>query len=220
MIAIQTAPNQNGAENEKFEELLPLIRRIAAIAFRGHPHERREDLIAEAVANAFCAFKRLVIRGKADLVYATPLARFAIKQVRSGRRVGGKLNVGDVSSEYAQQSKGFTVERLDRYNQRRAEWKEVLVEDRHAGPADIAACRIDFAAWLQTLSSKQRKAADLLATGETTSGVARKVGLSEGRISQIRRELMQAWELFHGFVDGADQTEIVGSLAACGEPGC
>ena len=36
--------------------------------------------------------------------------------MRDGRRVGVKLNVRDVSSAYAQQAKGFTVERLDRYD--------------------------------------------------------------------------------------------------------
>jgi DNA-binding NarL/FixJ family response regulator len=74
----------------------------------------------------------------------------------------------------------------------------VLVEDKTATPADIAACRIDFAAWLLTLTNSQRRAANLLATGETTTVVAKKVGLTAGRVSQMRRELMRAWELFHG----------------------
>ena len=60
----------------------------------------------------------------------------------------------------------------------------------------MAACRIDFAAWLNTLSDRQRKIAGALATGETTKVVARKFGLTAGRISQLRRELKEAWEAF------------------------
>ena len=201
MIAIQTAPV---TQNDKFEQMLPQIQRQASLAFRGEPHERREDLIAEVVANAYVAYARLVERGKQDVIYATPLAQYAIKQVRSGRRVGSKLNVRDVSSEYAQRSKGFRVENLDRYNQRRDEWKEVVVEDRHAGPAEIAACRIDFAAWLQTLNDMQRKAAGLLAVGETTTTAAEEMGVTAGRISQLRRELKDGWERFHGLVGSSD----------------
>lgn len=215
--------NQARPTPPTFEQLLPQIEKQASLAFRGEPYERREDLIAEVIANAFIAYVRLVQRGKEDLAYATPLAQYAIKQVRSGRRVGSKLNVRDVSSEYAQKSKGFKVESLDQYNQRREQWKEVLVEDKSATPADVATCRIDFAAWLTTLSKTQRKAADLLATGESTTEVAKKVDLTPGRISQIRRELKRAWERFHGLVigdDGQAVTDLAAvnrSLAVCGE---
>ena len=82
---------------EHFLSLLPAIADQARFAFRGEPRERRQELIAEVVANAFVAFVRLVERGLTDVIYPTPLAQFAIKQVRDGRRVGAKLNVRDVS---------------------------------------------------------------------------------------------------------------------------
>ena len=68
-----------------FENLLPAIHQQAQVAFLSHPREEREELIAEVVANAFCAFHRLAQRGKTELAYATPLAWYAIRQVRSGR---------------------------------------------------------------------------------------------------------------------------------------
>lgn len=68
--------------------------------------------------------------------YVEKRLRDAVKQVRDGRRVGGRLNVRDVSSEYAQQAKRFVVERLDRYDAEEGKWREVLIEDRKAGPAD------------------------------------------------------------------------------------
>jgi hypothetical protein len=35
-----------------------------------------------------------------------------------------------------------------------------------------------------------------LSTGETTNGAARIFGVSPSRISQLRRQLQQAWEVF------------------------
>ena len=50
----------------------------------------------------------MVQLSKQDVAYATPLAQYAIKQVRSGRRVGTKINIRDVSSRHAQAAKGIT----------------------------------------------------------------------------------------------------------------
>jgi len=93
----------------QFVAMLPQIRKLARLAFRAARPELKEELIAEVVANAFCAFNRLVERGKEDIAYATPLAAFAVKQVRSGRRVGGRLNVRDITSRHAQLAKGIAV---------------------------------------------------------------------------------------------------------------
>ena len=119
-------------------------------------------------------------------------------QVRDGRKVGGKLNVQDVSSEYAQRQKKFSVERLDQFDQVEDVWMEVFIEDRNAGPAEVATTKIDFAAWLKSLPARVRRIAKVLATGERTSIVAEKFGVSAGRISQLRKELAQSWKKFQG----------------------
>ena len=126
------------------------------------------------------------------------IANKAIKQVLVGRRVGAKLNVRDVSSEYAQRSKKFSVDRLDHFDEKTGEWQEVLVEDRKAGPAEIAAARIDIGEWFSRLPKHKRRIAKTLARGETTKQAARKFKVSPGRISQTRRELQQAWLDFQG----------------------
>jgi hypothetical protein len=71
------------------------------------------------------------------------------------------------------------------------------VDDKRATPADTAASRIDFAAWLDRLSARRRKIAQVLATGESTSAAARRFRVSP-RISQIRRELHQVWQRYQG----------------------
>jgi len=185
-----------GQHSDQFLSLLPTITEQARFAFRNERYEQREELVAETIANAFVAFVRLVNRGMTSVIYATPLAHYAIKQVRAGRRVGAKLNVRDVSSEYAQRNKHFTVERLDRYDAENGEWREVLIEDRHAGPAQTAAARIDIGQWFASLPRKKRRIAESLATGMTTKAAARRFRLSAGRISQLRRLFLESWADF------------------------
>jgi FixJ family two-component response regulator len=95
-------------------------------------------------------------------------------------------------------TKGFTIERLDRFNQRTGQWREALVEDRTAGPAEIAETRLDFASWLKTLSNRDRELAETLARGETTGAVARMFHVSAARVSQLRRDLCKSWRAFVG----------------------
>ena len=93
--------------------------------------------------------------------------------------------------------KGFVVERLDRFDDEKSEWKEVLIEDRRAGPAcKTAAARIDVATWLRSLGRKKRRIAQTLARGETTGKVARLFGISAGRVSQLRQEFQKSWNEF------------------------
>ena len=108
------------------------------------------------------------------------------------------MNCKDVSSLHCQLQKGVCVERLDRRDPKTGGWSEVLVEDRHSTPADIARVRIDFAAWLQTLSRRTRKIAETLSTGETTQKTAKHFGVSASRVSQLRRQLQESWQDFMG----------------------
>ena len=182
--------------HKKFLVMLPLIRRHAAVSFRHLDAEARAEAVSEAVANALVAFRRLVELGKVDVAYASPLARYAVAQVRAGRRVGTSLNCKDISSLHCQNQKRLTLERLDYYDTEEMCWAEVLVEDRHAGPAQTAASRIDFGNWLGTLPARQRRIASVLATGETTLATARRFRLSPGRVSQLRQELKRGWDVF------------------------
>ena len=187
--------------------MLPQIRRQASTAFRNQRSEAREDLIQEVVANSYRAWVLLVRRGKESVVYPTPLAQFAIRQVRDGRRVGGRLNGQDILSPAAGRLHGFTVQRFDQKDRQTGVWNEQLVEDRRAGPAETAAARMDLAAWLCTLSKRNRQIAKALSVGETTAAVAQKFSLSPGRVSQLRDWLRQHWEQFQG------DSQLVGCVA-------
>jgi len=154
--------------------------------------------VQEVLVNAMLAYVRLFERGRVACAYPTVLARFAVAQYRVGRRVGAKLNGSDVLSPYAQRKNDIKVESLDRGDRLHGPWCEVLIEDKNAGPADTAAARLDFASWLDSLTTRYRKIADALSVGSTTSEVAKQFHVSPGRISQIRRQLLESSQRFHG----------------------
>ncbi len=130
------------------------------------------------------------------------------------------MRIGDALSTYALYRKQFSVERLDHFSEEDGCWGEVLVEDRRATPADVAAWWIDFAEWLRRLTARLRKVALPLAAGETTSAAARMFGVSAVRISRIREVLRRSWEAFQGAPAIGVQTQPVTARGDtwCGPP--
>jgi len=181
-----------------FEEMIPVIETHARVSFRHLNPDAREEAIQETICNACQAYARLAELGKTDLAYASVLASFGVAQVRDGRKVGNTLNIRDVSSDYCQQRKNLILERLDHYDSEEDAWNQILVEDKHAGPAQIAATRIDFAAWLKTLKPRTRKIARFLSLGHRTKDTAKTFNTSTCRVSQLRRELYESWQSFCG----------------------
>ena len=184
-----------------FLRMLPAIRTQARFGFRNLRLEARAEAVQEVIANAFVAYRRLVELGHEDLAYPTPLAQYAIAQIREGRQIGNRLNVHDITSRYCQRRMGIRIDRLNRFDDRRQSWVELVLEDRNATPAEIAILRIDFRRWLALLPRRHRCIAQKLAIGETTKTVAQQYGVSAGRISQLRRELQEAWREFQGEVE-------------------
>ena len=109
--------------------------------------------------------------------------------------MGTPVNKRDVLSPA---NRRVTVQPLQHFDQGDGEWKEVLVEDKHAGPAETAAARLDVAKWFRKLPLTKRRIARVLAGGETTLATARRFGLTAGRVSQLRRELQASWRELQG----------------------
>lgn len=199
MIAVARPTDTRYVErHELFLALLPKIRSYARKAFRHLGVEAREEAVAEVTANAYAAFDRLVERGKLDVVFATALVRFAIRQFHSGRRVGSRFTIRDVTSPAAQRRHGFCVERIDRSDPATGQWVEAVVEDTKTPVADQAAFRCDFPAWLRKQKPRDARIAKALSLGHTTAAVARRFRVTAARVSQIRCELHESWSAFHG----------------------
>src|SRR5262249_53763961 len=75
--------------------------------------------------------------------------------------------------------------------------EDALVENTVSPVPDQVAFRLDFPAWLATLSRRNREIAEDMALGHGTGHLARRFGLTQGRISQLRRELYESWRRFH-----------------------
>jgi hypothetical protein len=202
--ATGSTTESSGRWQDRFACLLPSITRQARYYFKHLSAEAAEEVVQETVATAFVAYARLVKLGKEGSTSAGPLARFAVRRTRSGRTIAGSVNVNDVTSQWCQCRRGIRRESLDQPAEH-AEWREIVVEDRRATPAEIAITRIDFEAWLCSLSHRMREIAEALATGEGTKQVARRFGLTDGRISQLRRELHRSWDLLQEEAHGSSK---------------
>jgi hypothetical protein len=113
------------------------------------------------------------------------MARFAVAQVKDGRRVGGRLNCEDISSLYWQRRKGVVIERLHHFHVEENAWEEIVVEDRNATPAEVAH-HAEFGRQRDVLESerreiaKQRRSESLLAPVMESFGLLRAVALVLG----------------------------------------
>jgi hypothetical protein len=193
---VSASPSLSEENRRQFTQMLPAIRRQIAIQSRLVPRSQREEFQANALGLACEMFLRLIQRDRAELAYPMPLATYACRQTREGRQCGTSLNVRDLTSRHCQHQTGVRGHSLQQRDPETGDWQELVVEDRQASPADVAATRIDFREWLATLSHKKREIAEWLAQGESTQAVARQFRVSNGRISQLRRELQASWEEF------------------------
>lgn len=187
------------AWHQGFLRMLPAICLHARISFRHLDPEAREEAVQEVVCNACSAVARLAALNKLDLAYPSVLAHFAVNQVKDGRKVGCKMNINDVLSPYCQQRKNVKVTSIDHFDDEENQWQEAVVEDTRLAPVpDVVAFRVDFSEWLKLLPRRNRRIAENLALGHRTQDVARRFSVSEGRVSQLRRELAESWRTFVG----------------------
>ena len=181
---------------QRFLEMLPMIEQQARVAFRGLATDAKEDAIAETIANALCAFRRLHERGEMHRAFASALTRYAVAQVRDGRRVGTSQSSRDVYSSRAKRQAGYDMVSLGTPGEQVGEWTECLIDNRRTPVPDQAAFRIDYPRWLNSQTPRNRRIAERLSMGYSTGEVAKEFRISPARISQLRRELAESWYAF------------------------
>ena len=191
MIAINNESQNNAsAWQNAFVEMLPEIKRRLRIAFCRLAAEAREDAIAEGIAHCLLAYVRLHEQGRTQVATASSLAWYSSRRIRHGRPAVGRMNSKEPLSRCA---KGGSGNRFARQN---GEWIDTLAEDKRASVPDQVAAKLDVRAWFATLTKRTKAIARDLAYGCSTSEVARKYGVTAGRISQVRRSLEESWAAF------------------------
>ena len=197
MIAIsRDGPQKSSGWQSGFVALLPEIQQRLRQAFRHRDDAGLDEAIADGMVHCLMAYARLFEQGRSESVTASRLVYYAAKHVRSGRIAGCRLSSREPLSRYAQLRRGIRIESLQTDDPRDRNWIDALAHDRRSSVLDLVAARLDVAAWLATLCRRTRQIAADLAQGCTTSEVARKFGVSAGRISQMRKELKSSWGEF------------------------
>jgi hypothetical protein len=161
--------------------------------------EAKFEAYAETVALAWMWFIRLAKQGKHPEHFVSAIASYAARAVRSGRRLCGQEKSKDPLSSRAQVQGGFTVSPIPDWSSLNGSpFDEALHDNRDTPVLDQVCFRLDFPAWLCTRTSRDRKIIRTLMTGEKPVALARRFGLSEGRLSQLRQEYRQDWRSFCG----------------------
>jgi len=127
-----------------FLRMLPGITDFARQRFMHLGPDAKQEAVAEVIAAALVMFVHLAHAGRESLAYPTVLAMYGVRRYRSGRKVAGSQGSRDVMSRRCQLARGITVEQLTRPSDDGSSWQEIVVEDKHAGPAEVAATRMDF----------------------------------------------------------------------------
>jgi hypothetical protein len=186
------------ALHEGFLAILPRIEVHAGMCFRHLKcTHQKDDALAEVIALAWKWYVRLRNQGKDAAGFASVLAGFAARRVRCGRRLCSKEKSKDVLTRSAQVRHGFTVAPLPLTSRLGDNVFDDALRDNMQTPVPDQVCfRCDFPRWHGTHSERDRRLIDDLVVGERTGDVARKHGLSSGRVAQLRREFHQDWEEF------------------------
>jgi hypothetical protein len=181
-----------------FLALLPRIELHAVIFFRHVrcPH-KKEDCVAETVAVAWKWYRQIAERGKDARRFPAALASLAARHVKDGRRLCGQERSRDALSPLAQARHGFAVGKLPDFETLSSNPLHEALHDNTRSPVDEQVCfRLDFPRWLVRLGDRRRRLAQDMALGHRTQDLAKAYGLTQGRISQLRRELHLDWTLF------------------------
>jgi RNA polymerase sigma factor (sigma-70 family) len=109
------------------------------------------------------------------------IAYFALKSVHSNR-------------QYRESSRSLLSPKRRDAKPLRSTIDIAVVARDGSDPARVAAFRIDFDQWRQSLTDKQRQMVELLIQGYTTQEVAEIIGCSPGNVSQYRRRLAESWD--------------------------
>jgi len=185
----------------RFLAILPRVQTHAEIHFR---HIRcpgkRDDAVAEVIAVCWRWFLRIEEQGKDVNEFVSTLADYAVRHVRRGRHLCGQEAKKDAISPLAQRMHDFVTKALPQYDTSTEDNKmlESLRDNTRTPPNEQAAFRIDFPQWLCQLGDRNRRIAEDMMVNESTQNLAAKHKVTQGRVSQLRREFHRDWQRFHG----------------------
>jgi hypothetical protein len=211
--ADKSGPFSNLAElHARFLALLPCIELHGRIYFRHLSVHQRADAVQEMRALAWKWLVRLHERGKNPADFLRAFTTYLARAVNCGRRLAGTAKAKDVFNPRTQKRCGFKVEYLPTcirsgqehlyaspLGQEMQDELEERLQDNTITPVfDQVQFRLDFPAWLKTLTGRERRMVRRMMRNERTMDLSKRFEVSPGRISQMRRELHDDWLRFLG----------------------
>lgn len=122
--------------------------------------------------------------------HVTPgsIAWMAVRRVAIGR-------------QHKQSVRSILTSRFDRRAKRPENLRQIHIHLHDlaavgAAPSETVPTWMDFKTWVRKLDARKRRLATLLALGNTTQEMAKEFNVSQGRISQMRREFEDSWKAF------------------------
>ena len=172
-----------------FQARHPWMVRMLKSVFRGLYGELRDETVHNVITLAFENVLNCAVQGK--IRTDDELTRFtraslwqAIRHSRAGRQIHDK-------SLKQQAVHGDVWHKMPRHG---IEIHELA--DASDSVPDVAALRIDFAAFLETLTLRNRLMVLDMIAGDRNGELAVKYAMTEGAVSQWRRKFVAQWRTF------------------------
>ena len=174
-------------------EIVPIITATVPRVVRPVGAEDSRELVQDAVASAAQMVDAAERAGKP--IRPSGIAYYAIQRAKSGRRA---MSAGrtDAMCPGLQLDRAVTMDSLDAPVEDAVTGEEAstlhdLLAAQTEDPAQAAGREIDWAELLHRLSDREIQLLTLTAEGGRLNKLARKFGVSEPRVCQLRRELGQ-----------------------------
>jgi hypothetical protein len=128
------------------------------------------------------------------------LERTAPPHVTAGCIAWQAVRRGAIGRQFKQSIRSLNAVRIDRRS-KRPKFRQVHIRlqdvaDVDAPPSETVPGWMDYKTWLANYDARKRSIAEALAVGGKTKEVARQFDVTEGRISQMRREFARDWAQF------------------------
>ena len=191
-----------------FLAILPRVEQVARCCFRWlRCNDRRQECISETVALCWLWHRRLELKGRDSSTFVIAMAHLAVKAVKSGRRLCGQERANDVMSPVCQHRGGFLVSEFgEKSPALGCAIREALRDNTETPVSDQVQFRVDFPDWRSTLDDRRQRIVDAMMEGRSTSEVAKRFGVTPGRVSQLRREFHDGYAAFCGDHPEQDRT--------------
>jgi hypothetical protein len=183
----------------EFLDMVPTMRRKARYMWRYMSEDLFNDAFDDLISYCYIEYFKLVQSGRSGNAYATPLAEFSIRHMKEKLKRDAlghakSLHRNDehqiVSRDYKKSAHGPH----DSWGISCGDWRDIFTVDGRDNPSDTVPTKVDFDAFLDSLTRRLRLIASRLASGDSTKLLASKLALTSGRISQYRRELESIWK--------------------------